>query len=42
MMALLLGGYLAGLIGFVLGAAWASRPPDEESYTLGHGSPTSR
>jgi hypothetical protein len=36
MMVLLIAGYLGGLIGFVLGAAWASRPPEEaKSYSIG-------
>jgi hypothetical protein len=36
MMVLLICAYIGGLIGFVLGAAWASRPPDEaKSYTTG-------
>ena len=36
MMVLLICGYLGGLIGFVLGAAWASRAPDEpQSYSTG-------
>jgi hypothetical protein len=34
MMTVLIGFYVGGLIGFVLGAAWASRPADEaESHS---------
>jgi hypothetical protein len=36
MMVTLICAYVAGLIGFVLGAAWASRPSDEaETWSAG-------